>query len=283
MENYEGMIIIHDYMYKFNELRNGLISSNGHSKGVLFYQLEKEDQYYTGYFDPIDKTFHNKNNPVLPYVNHWWQHFAIPIDLVQNGHLMEWDRIAEYNQQSIKGDLGYRFIDKELSDRLNGKLQKLEIDGLWYTIDPIARVIRQDNNENKKFCFPQQALLDTQAFFYHEKTKQPFEIMQLADVYPSDVVCVHFPCLAELDPVGFINDSLLNNIGDGLSVLTRTTWKADNHAVKIYPLKEIDVSSVILQRRYYRQKEWLDKEEQSNPQLANRRLERRVKRWKGHF
>jgi hypothetical protein len=201
MTDYQGMIIIHGDLYKFSDARDQLISPDGETILALS-DLECNDGHYRGLYNCCLKNFCRNFFETPGYDEEDWVAFAIPRDIVEKGHLLSDREITAYNQMSIEMKKCYYLVDKALSDRFNGKLPEIRLDGLEYIIDSLNLEIRQKDNPCVKFKFSKEDTRWPSEALYDQKKKTPIVLSPHCAELPKNIIVLYFPPLIELDPVG---------------------------------------------------------------------------------
>lgn len=238
--DYTGMIAIHGELFRFDDTRQYLIAYENERNINALSRLQNDTYVVRGYFNPFTKQLYGTSDPELPaYAKRQLMAFNIPKEMIKGTSLRPYD-IRNFNAASIANKDGFCYVDKELSDRLNGKPATLEFEGLLYQINLETREISQLKHPEKKFVLQDHAWDSPSEAFYNVATKSPVTLSPDITEFPKDVVCVKFPRLNEMDVVGY---AMLHEL-PGFLLITDYPWKVAPEKVHM-----VDVSQSQLAER----------------------------------
>jgi hypothetical protein len=238
MIDYEGMIVIHGDLFKLDSSREHLILQAAPEKQFKIADLDRSEYQLMGLYNPKEKMMiaYSSFNGTVDEISAY-KAFIIPLPIIERANELSPHVLQDYNQQSLDSKKGYQYVTGDLSERLNGKLPEMKIDGILYLIDLGNLEIRRKDNNDIKFCFNSESIYEATEKCYSTESKTPVEISPRINEYPHHVICFTFPPLRNLDTIGYCQQ-----FGQPLtSTLCAIAWNPKNTNI---PWKDLDRTNV---------------------------------------
>ena len=237
--DYTNMIVVYGDLFKFDEERKHIIEYDNENNRQKLEVFSSHPFYIKGTYDPHTKQF---SAPIASKEEgNSKKKIIIPLPIAMTGDRLHERVIEYYNRLSINEQHGYFYVDKALSDRLNGVLPTVGIDGLIYTVDIKKFEISQVGNPEKKFTFERKDIFEPSEKYYNVLTKSPEKLNVEISAYPKDVVGLKFPRLAALDIVGYAEFAGQNST----ALVSSLLWKPDSSRIQMVDLSETKIRDIV--------------------------------------
>lgn len=236
MESYEGMIVLHNTLFKFDQQRANIIETANPTNVKRIDQLDQDDKYVYIYFDSSrNKLLGTTDIAEAGMDKSQFKLLSIPRELVYQGNrLSDWT-IGIFNSSSLKHKWGFHYIGFELSCRLSGTKGEIEISGFPYYIDFKNLQIYRKHRPSEAFNFSPEAILKGEMKLFHSRSRRPVYEGELMKGDTEYIIGLQFPPLAKLDPIGYYQ-----HIGESpIATLAALPWQPDVNKITVVPSIEI--------------------------------------------
>ncbi|SIN77950.1 hypothetical protein [Chitinophaga niabensis] len=241
--DYQGMIIIHGDLYEFAKSGNGISLYGDPSHKLTFQHLDKSWGSYSGGYSVQKKDFVDVVD-FLRNINKTLN-TIIPVRIIDEREKLTEEDIREYNELSLNRKHGYHYVDKGLSERLNGTLPIIDLYGKNYHVDiKNAQLIPADGIK-KSIQFNRCDLFEPSVILYDISTHSQVKMNESQKQLYPNVVGVKFPALQELDIIARAEMSGL----PATSLLCAMPWRPDQTKIETIELSDVNITRLNLHNK----------------------------------
>lgn len=204
MEDYTGMFVIHGDLFQFDAALGILTHDQNPFNKYKIEHLDFEKDCYRGLYNATkQKIISCRDFPAGTILDGIYEPFSIPREILTEEFRHSEKSTRASNRESIEQKRGFQYVNQELSGRFNGAKGEMTIDGIGYFVDLKKMEIYQKDNPEYKFSFPKNAIHNPTEMFYNTQTKKPVILSNRLTEYPEHVICLMFPKLKYIDPIGY--------------------------------------------------------------------------------
>jgi hypothetical protein len=236
--DYTGMIIIHGDLFQFGESRNKLSLYGDPSHQINFQNLDRGYGAYSGAYSQSRRNFVS----VFEFLRGTepTRDTHIPLKIMEEGGLLTTEQIREYNETSLSSKQGYYFVDRDLSERLNGRLPPITIYGKDYNFDINKVQLICVDDPKKIIQFNRCDVFEPSVILYDISTDSQVKMKaHQQHLYPN--ACgIRFPALQEWD---IIERAKMSDLPP-TALICEMPWRPDLTKMETMPLSEVNITKI---------------------------------------
>ncbi|MET4545634.1 hypothetical protein ABIE26_002952 [Pedobacter africanus] len=235
MIDYRGMIVIQGDLFMSSDNGKILFPVERPSRGFRVAAMEKVGAEYRGVYDtmigkiikmPIDDKELVKNTRL--------KHISIPEVVLNEMAVMSDAARGQFNKVSLSQGKGFYLVDRELSQRLNGRLPRIEFDGTTYLVDIKRNEFRGITRPGARLQLQPESPWQQTLQLYDQEGKIFRNINTLNPSQDHHLKVVTLPAVGQFDIVGMAQLSELS----GTSLVCDFPLKPDPSQIKVQTVQE---------------------------------------------